>query len=85
MQLEEFLDLSADRFPDKVALVAGTQRLTYRVLEEQANRLAHSLTELGVERGDRVAIYLENSVEAVLSIFATLKAGGCERSEQPIA
>jgi amino acid adenylation domain-containing protein len=76
MQLEEFLELSADRFPDKVALVAGAPRLTYRVLEEQANRLAYSLMELGVERGDRVAIYLENSVEAVLSIFATLKAGG---------
>lgn len=76
MLLEEFLELSAERFPDKVALVAGTQRLTYRVLEEQANRLAHSLVELGVVRGDRVAIYLDNSVEAVLSIFATLKAGG---------
>jgi long-chain acyl-CoA synthetase len=76
MQLEEFLDISAERFPDKVSLVAGTQRLTYRTLQEQANRLAHSLVELGVQRGDRVAIYLENSVEAVLSIFATLKAGG---------
>lgn len=76
MQLEEFLDVSADRFPDKVALVAGTQRLTYRVLEERANRLAHSLIELGVQRGDRVAIYLDNSVEAVAAIFAALKAGG---------
>lgn len=76
MQLEEFLEVSVDRFPDKDALVTETQRLTYRVLEEQANRLAHSLMELGVQRGDRVAIYLENSVEAVLSIFATLKAGG---------
>lgn len=76
MQVEEFLEISADRFSDKVALVAGTHRLTYRVLEESANRLAHSLMELGVQRGDRVAIYLENSVEAVLSIFATLKAGG---------
>lgn len=76
MQLEEFLESSADRFPDKVALVVGTQRLTYRVLEERANRVAHSLMELGVQRGDRVAIYLENSAEAVVAMFATLKAGG---------
>jgi long-chain acyl-CoA synthetase len=76
MQVEEFLEISADRFPDKIALVVGQQRLTYRELDEQANRLAHALMSFGVRRGDRVAIYLENSVEAVLSIFAVLKAGG---------
>jgi long-subunit acyl-CoA synthetase (AMP-forming) len=41
-----------------------------------ANRLANALRENGVARGDRVAIYLHNSVEAVIGIFATLKAGG---------
>jgi long-chain acyl-CoA synthetase len=76
MQLEEFLELSAARFPDKIALVSGTRRLTYQALEDQANRLAHSLKELGVLPGDRVAICLENSIEAVLTIFATLKARG---------
>lgn len=75
MQVEEFLEISADRFPEKVALVAGGQRLTYRNLDRQANSLADSLIKLGVRRGDRVAIKLDNSVEAVLSIFATLKAG----------
>lgn len=75
MRLEEFLEFSSERFPDKVALVTETQRLTYRVLEQQANRLTYALMDLGVRRGDRVAIYLENSAEAVLSIFAVLKAG----------
>lgn len=76
MQVEEFLEASADRFPDKVALIVGEYRYTYKALDEQANRLAHALVELGVRRGDRVAVYLENSAESVLSIFAILKAGG---------
>jgi long-chain acyl-CoA synthetase len=75
MQVESFLELSAARTPEKTALVCNGRRFTYRELETRANRLAGSLTAGGVERGDRVAIYLENSVEAVISIFAILKAG----------
>src|SRR6266705_2361399 len=75
MQVEEFLELSAKRSPEKAALVCRDRRLTYRDVEEQCNRLAHALVAEGVQRGARVAIYLENSVEAVLSIFAVLKAG----------
>ena len=75
MQVEGFLELSARRSPDKTALVCRERRLTYREVEEQSNQLAQALLEHGVHRGDRVAIYLENSVEAVLSIFAVLKAG----------
>ena len=41
-----------------------------------ANRLAHALLARGLQRGDRVAIFLPNSIEAVVSIFAVLKAGG---------
>src|SRR5260370_15498520 len=75
MQVEEFLELSAERSPKKTALVCRDRRLTYQEIEIQCNRLAHSLVAEGVQRGARVAIYLENSVEAVLSIFAVLKAG----------
>jgi amino acid adenylation domain-containing protein len=75
MQLESFLEASAARHPDKVALVCGNERPTYREIDEQANRLAHALATLGVRRGDRVAICLDNSIEAVVSVFATLKAG----------
>ncbi len=76
MQVEDFLELTARRSPDKTALVEGDRRLSYREIDEQSNRLAHALIEQGLERGDRVAIHLDNSVEAVLSIFAVLKAGG---------
>lgn len=76
MQVEEFLEASAERFPDKIALVVGEQRYTYRELNSQADRLAHALAGIGVRRGDRVAVCLENSAEAVVSIFAILKAAG---------
>jgi amino acid adenylation domain-containing protein len=75
MLVESFLEKSAERFPEKTAIVCGGTRLSYREVEERANRLAHSLIAQGVERWDRVAVYLDNSVEAVVSVFAILKAG----------
>src|ERR1700682_834404 len=75
MQVESFLELSAARSPEKTALVCSGRRITYGELDAGANRLAGSLIAGGVERGDRVAIYLENSAEAVISVFAILKAG----------
>src|ERR1019366_1573089 len=75
MQVEQFLECSAQRNPDKVALISGDDRYTYRRIDEEANRLAHALIASGVRRGDRVVIFLPNSFETVVSIFASLKAG----------
>jgi len=72
--VHHFLEASAARLPDKVALVCDGARYTYRQLDEMANRLAHAFQRNGVEPGDRVAIYLHNSLETVVSIFAALKA-----------
>lgn len=63
------------RTPDAVAVSAGETRLTYRELDEWANRLAHRLIALGVRQEDRVAILLERSVDLVVAILATVKAG----------
>jgi len=76
MQVEQFLETSARRFADKTALLCDGRRWSYRELDERANCLAHALIGAGVRRGDRIAVYLENSAEAVLSVFAALKAGG---------
>lgn len=75
MLLHEFLEQSAKKFPDKEALVAGDVRLTYRQLDAAANRFAHALRKSGVEYGERVAVLMDNSAEAVISIWGTLKAG----------
>jgi len=69
---------SAERFPDKVALIgpeAGGQSTTYRWLEDHSSILAASLADLGVEPGDRVALWMKNSREYILSFYGILKAG----------
>ncbi|HEV3185984.1 MAG TPA: AMP-binding protein [Xanthobacteraceae bacterium] len=75
MRVEQFLKDSARRFGDKVALVAGGARLTYRDLDRASDRLAGALTARGIARGDRVVIFMDNCREAVIAIFAALKAG----------
>lgn len=75
MQLEEFLEQTAARTPDKVALICGDRQLTYREIETEANQLAHGLIARGVQRGDRVVLYLDNCVEAAVGVWAVLKAG----------
>jgi long-chain acyl-CoA synthetase len=75
VQVESFLERSAQLYPSKTAVVCGERRITYWELDEQTSRLAAALVRHGVARGDRVAIYLENSVEAVAAMWAALKAG----------
>jgi len=76
VQVEQFLEQSAERYPDKVALICGTERLTYVTIEARCNQLANTLLSGGLNRWDRVAIYMENSPETAFGIFAALKAGG---------
>jgi amino acid adenylation domain-containing protein len=76
MRVEHFLAASARRHPDKTALVVGEARVSFGELDATANRLAHALRARGVRRGDRVAVFLDNSAEAVAALFAALKAGG---------
>ncbi|PBQ12565.1 amino acid adenylation domain-containing protein, partial [Pseudomonas syringae] len=64
------------RTPEALAVVHGEQRLTYRELNEQANRLAHALRKQGVQPDSRVGICVERSAEMVVGLLAILKAGG---------
>lgn len=75
MRVEHFVRDSAARFPDKIALVAGGRRLSFGELDTMSDRLALALIERGVARGDRVVVFTDNCWEAVVGIFAVLKAG----------
>jgi len=61
--------------PDAVALVLGSEKLTYRELNTRANRLAHGLIENGVEPGHCVAMLLERGFDQIVAALAILKAG----------
>ncbi|WP_253870404.1 non-ribosomal peptide synthase/polyketide synthase, partial [Mycobacterium sp. 1164966.3] len=64
-----------DRAPEAVALVCGERSSTYRELDEASNRLAHLLIGQGAGPGQCVALLMERSAEAVVSILAVLKTG----------
>ena len=75
MLIHEFLEHSARRYPDKIALISSGQRIAYSRLEQAANALANWFIESGMIKGDRVLILLENGEEYVISYYAALKAG----------
>ncbi len=74
MLLQNFLEESARKSPDKTAIVFGGERLSYAKIDSDADRLANLFRQCGVLRGDRIAVFLDNSVETVVSIFGALKA-----------
>ncbi len=74
MLLQDFLEDSARRLPDKVALIHRGERLTYDAINRKANQIAALLRSQGIRRGDRVAVFFDNSIEAVISLFGILKA-----------
>src|SRR5689334_22224915 len=74
--LPELFEQQVERTPDAVAVVHGEQSVSYRELNERANRLAHYLRRLGVRLDARVAICVERGVEMVVGLLAVLKAGG---------
>ena len=67
---------AARRWPDRVALVDGERRCTYRELDERATRLARTLVGLGLASGERVAVLQENRIEYVETVIAIARAGG---------
>lgn len=76
MLVHDFLLNSALRFPDKPAVWYKDKWMTYQEINEKSNKLAHKLLDLGVKKGDRVAILYENSFEYVIAYYGILKAGG---------
>jgi acyl-CoA synthetase (AMP-forming)/AMP-acid ligase II len=77
------LTRSARVAPDKVALVYGQERITYREVEERASALAAGLQRLGVRKGDRVAVCLQNVPQLVYSFFGIAKIGAITAWSNP--
>ena len=84
MLLHHFIDRTIDRLPDKIALVAGDERVTNRELDQRINALAALLQTRGVMRGDRVALFLDNSVDMVAGVFAILRIGAVFMPVNPL-
>src|SRR5207245_107715 len=66
----------AREIPEKTALRIGDRAVSYRDLDAMSDRLAGALAKRGVRQGDRVTLFIPNSIEFVVGFYGTLKAGG---------
>lgn len=71
----DFVDRARRVYPNKLAVVDGPLRLTYKELAERIDRLSNALLELGLQRGDRVCILSPNSHFFLESFYATAQTG----------
>lgn len=82
--LDQLLEDSAAEFPDQPAVIFGGKLgsqildsvLTYSQLNDAVNRFAASLQDLGLKKGDRVAMFMPNCPQLVIAYYGTLRAGG---------
>ncbi|MBE3648088.1 non-ribosomal peptide synthetase family protein [Paenibacillus polymyxa] len=67
---------AASQYPDRPAIASHTGEYTYRELNERANQVARVLLSKGLTKGEFVTIFMERSLETVISLLGILKAGG---------
>ncbi|MGO9021185.1 MAG: long-chain-fatty-acid--CoA ligase [Syntrophobacteraceae bacterium] len=75
INLAYYLENSTAAHPDKVALICDDKKWTFKEVDERANAIANGLQEMGVEKGDRVTLFLPNVPEFFFWFFGILKAG----------
>ena len=82
--LGQTFDEATERAPGRTAVAFYGRAITYRELREATDRLACALADLGVKKGDRVALYLLNSPQFIIAYFAALKCGATVTSISPV-
>ncbi len=75
LSVNDFLRRAAQLYPDKVAVIDGDDRYTYREFQSRANQLSHALLGLGIDKGDRVCILSPNSHFFLESFYGTSQIG----------
>ena len=71
----EMLWESAQRFPEKIAVIFQGQKNSYRELDGLVNSFANALARLGVRKGDRVALYMANRPEYIVCVYGIARLG----------
>ena len=78
------LEETARRYPDATATIFLEARMTYRQLNELVDRFAAALQQLGVKKGDRVAVYSANNPQFIIGYYGALRAGAIAVSFNPL-
>jgi len=82
--LFDYLKEAAEKYPDKAAIHFLGEELSYKQVYEDALKLAQQLAEMGLKKGDRMAIMLPNSPQSVIAYYATLMLGGIVVQVNPL-
>ncbi len=82
--LPDFLERSAEKFPDNMALSFQGYKVTYRELKNMVDCFATVLADFGIKKGDSVAILLPNVIPCVVAYYATMKIGGITVMNNPL-
>ncbi|MCL1970977.1 MAG: AMP-binding protein [Candidatus Bathyarchaeota archaeon] len=82
--LQAILSKTVERFPEKVVIRYNNQTITYGELDRLSSRFANALVGLGVNKGDRVAVFLGNCPQFVIAYFGVLKAGAAVTAVSPL-
>ena len=82
--VQQILEESASKWPDNPAIDFMGRKITYRDLDDLANRAASGLQKLGVKPGVHVGLYLPNTPHYLVSLFGVLKAGGTVVNYSPL-
>lgn len=82
--LSKMLDKSAEKHPEATAIIFQNKIITYRELKDQVDRFATALQKMGVKREDKVALFLPNIPQFVISYYGALKAGAIVTAISPL-
>ena len=73
--IHELFEEKVSEFPDNIAAIYENKQISYLELNRSANRLAHYIKDLGLGKGDIIAVHMEKNIETIIAILAILKAG----------
>ncbi|MDD5166408.1 MAG: AMP-binding protein, partial [Candidatus Omnitrophica bacterium] len=73
--LGKLLSTSAQIHPHRTAIVFGQKKISYKTLDELTSHIASGIIELGIKKQDKIALFLDNCPEFIISYYAILKAG----------
>lgn len=82
--LTALFDEAAEKYANQTAVIFYGNKISYKQLQDEANRFATALSQLGVKKGEKVALYPLNSPQYVIAYFAILKVGGTVTPISPV-
>ena len=75
LNLAQMVNLNAKKFPNTISLKDNKRKLNYKELKQRVNKLSNSLLSIGLKKGDKFAVLLENSIEIIEAYLAAAKTG----------